>query len=121
MIRRLTALNAAVLLGAATPALAADVLSNSYWDASYLNSKVEVDTASTKIEGFRQLYETMEPKKVASILDEMEASLAGQILGQMRQQKAAEILSRMSNAKVRTITEKYLAKRMTASAKSLGQ
>jgi hypothetical protein len=54
MIRRLpAALTAAVLLGAATPALAADVLSNSYWDAAYLNSKVEVDTASVETEGFR--------------------------------------------------------------------
>lgn len=54
MIRRLpAALTAAVLLGAAMPAPAADVLSNSYWDASYLNSKVEIDTASTDAEGFR--------------------------------------------------------------------
>jgi hypothetical protein len=51
MIRRLTA----VLVSAAfaAPAVAADVLSSSYVDAAYLNSDIESDTASEKVEGFR--------------------------------------------------------------------
>lgn len=54
MIRRLTAaLTAAVLLGAVQPALAADVLSNSYWDAAYLNSERETAATSDDLEGFR--------------------------------------------------------------------
>lgn len=54
MIRPMpAALTAAVLLCAAPSALAADVLSNSYWDAAYLNSKVEVGGSSADIEGFR--------------------------------------------------------------------
>jgi hypothetical protein len=54
MIRRLpAAATAAAVLGVAQPALAADALSNSFWDASYLNSKVEVGSASADIEGYR--------------------------------------------------------------------
>jgi len=54
MIRRLPAAATAVaLLGVAPPALAADALSNSYWDAAYLNSTVEAGIGSTDIEGFR--------------------------------------------------------------------
>ncbi|MGH8442415.1 MAG: hypothetical protein ACRETF_05875 [Nevskiaceae bacterium] len=54
MIRRLpAAMLAAAALGALPPAQAADALSNSYWDAAYLNSQVEVGPASTDIEGFR--------------------------------------------------------------------
>ena len=53
MMRLPAALTAAVLLGAAQSAAAADVLSNSYWYAAYLNSKVENDTASIESEGFR--------------------------------------------------------------------
>jgi len=54
MSRRLLAATTAVaVLGAAQPALAADALSNSYWDASYLNSQVEVGGSRADIEGFK--------------------------------------------------------------------
>lgn len=54
MSRRLLAAATAVAwLGAAQPALAADALSNSFWDASYLNSQVEVGSGKADIEGFR--------------------------------------------------------------------
>jgi len=51
MIPRLTA----VLLTASftAPALAADVLSSSYWDAAYLNSTIENDPGEVTAEGFR--------------------------------------------------------------------
>ena len=57
MIRRLplTLLAAAVLAGAATPALAKDVLSSTWWDAAYLSSDIETDgsNATVEAEGFR--------------------------------------------------------------------
>ncbi|MGH8481810.1 MAG: hypothetical protein ACRES8_05050 [Nevskiaceae bacterium] len=43
----------AVIAGVARPALAADVLSSSYWDAAYLNSRVEDGGARFDMEGFR--------------------------------------------------------------------
>ena len=51
MIRRLTA----VLVSAAfaAPAMAADVLSSSYWDAAYLHSTVDNDPGEVTAEGFR--------------------------------------------------------------------
>lgn len=73
---------------------------------------------SSKAEGFRQLYEKMDTKKVASILEEIEPPLAGEILGAMKPNKAAEIMSKMSNARVRLITEKFLLKRLTASSQN---
>ena len=53
MSRRLLAATAVAWFGAAQPALAADALSNSYWDASYLNSQVETGGRKADIEGFR--------------------------------------------------------------------
>lgn len=55
MIHRMpVALLAATLLGAAQPALAADALSSSYWDAAYLNAKVDTGSGDELTpEGFR--------------------------------------------------------------------
>lgn len=54
MIRRIAvAIIAITLASAAQSALGADALSNSYWDAAYLNSKLEVGSASLEDEGFR--------------------------------------------------------------------
>ena len=54
MIHRTTAAVLVVaVLCAAPSALAADALSNSYWDAAYLNSTVEAGIGTTDIEGFR--------------------------------------------------------------------
>jgi len=56
MIRRLPlTLLATLLAGAATPALAKDALSSTYWDAAYLSSEIEGDDSSEKVEaeGFR--------------------------------------------------------------------
>lgn len=43
----------AVLAGAASPALATDALSGSYWDAAYLNSRVEQGSLRDTPEGYR--------------------------------------------------------------------
>lgn len=56
MIRRLPlALLAPLFAGAASPALAKDVLSSSYWDAAYLAQELEGDGSSATIEaeGYR--------------------------------------------------------------------
>jgi flagellar motility protein MotE (MotC chaperone) len=69
------------------------------------------------VESFRGVYEKMEAKRAAKILDEMDLTLSSQILGGMRGERAAEILSQMSPDKARLITERYLGKRTPASSK----
>lgn len=56
MIRRLPlSLLAALLAGAATPALAQDALSSTYWDAAYFSADIESDGGGETVEteGFR--------------------------------------------------------------------
>jgi predicted porin len=54
MIRRIpVVLIAITLAGAVEPAAAADALSNSYWDAAYVNSKTESGSVTLDDEGFR--------------------------------------------------------------------
>lgn len=56
MIRRLPlTLFATLLAGAATPALAKDALSSTYWDAAYLSTEIETDDSDVTVEaeGFR--------------------------------------------------------------------
>lgn len=73
-------------------------------------------TNSTQVEGYRKLYEKMDPKRSAAILEEMEPELVAEILGEMRPQISVEILSRLPPKKVRLLTEKYLVKRLTSSS-----
>jgi len=76
---------------------------------------------NSKVEGFRRLYEKMEPKKVAQILEEMEPELVAELLGEMRAQVSVEILGKLSTKKARLLTEKYLSKRLPASKAGKGQ
>jgi len=76
---------------------------------------------NSKVEGFRRLYEKMEPKKVAQILEEMEPELVAELLGEMRAQISVEILGKLSTKKARLLTEKYLSKRLPASKAGKGQ
>ncbi|NDG26224.1 MAG: hypothetical protein EB120_03490 [Proteobacteria bacterium] len=68
-----------------------------------------------RAKSYRLIYEKMEPKNAAKILEDIDASLALQILADMREQKAAEILSKMNPEKARSITEYGFGKRQLAS------
>lgn len=59
-----------------------------------------------RAELFRGLYEKMESKKAAKILETMDVDLSNKILAGMKQDKAAEIMSKMAPEKARLITEK---------------
>ena len=71
-----------------------------------------------RAESFKAMYEKMDSKKAAKVLEEMDVNLANQILTGMKQDKAAEIMSKMSTATAKAITEKTLAKRQVASKDS---
>lgn len=62
-----------------------------------------------KVSAFRQIYEKMEAKKAARILDDMDVELSSKVLGGMKQSQAAEILSKMDPEKARRITKRFLA------------
>lgn len=62
-----------------------------------------------KVSAFRQVYEKMESKKAARILDELDSELASRILAGMKQQQAAEILGKMDPEKARRITKRFLS------------
>ncbi len=61
-----------------------------------------------KVMAFQQVYEKMEPKKAARILDDLDPELVVKVLTGMRQQQVAEILSKMDPDKARRITKKLL-------------
>lgn len=62
-----------------------------------------------KVLAFQQVYEKMEPKKAARILDDLDSDLVVKVLTGMRQQQVAEILSKMDPEKARRITKKLLS------------
>lgn len=64
---------------------------------------------------FVQIYERMEPKRAARILDELEIDLAVNILRSIRAPVAAEILGNMSSQRAKLITEKQLTGRVLSS------
>jgi len=85
-----------------------------------LRSKVAVSDSAkeAKVSSFRKVYEKIEPKKSAKILDEMEIGLASQIIGGMQGDKAAELLGQMSPERARVLTEKIIgSKRVPSSSK----
>ena len=61
--------------------------------------KVEKNVSLSKV------YEKMDPKKAAKILDGLNVSLSVQILSDLNPSKAAEILGRMSSQKAKSATE----------------
>jgi flagellar motility protein MotE (MotC chaperone) len=70
----------------------------------------------TRAESYKNIYEQMDPKRAAKILDELDINLAAQILGDMKQEQAAQILGKMSPERARVITEKPLKARNLASS-----
>lgn len=76
--------------------------------------KQEEANKQAKIELFRQLYEKMESKKAAQVFDQLDVALAVQILSTMKPKIAAEIMDKMNPDRTRTVTEKFLGKRVLA-------
>lgn len=68
-----------------------------------------------RAELFRGLYEKMESKKAAKILETMDLDLSNKILAGMKQDKAAEIMSKMMPEKAKLITEKTFSSRNLSS------
>lgn len=66
-----------------------------------------------KIEGMSQLYEKMEPKSAAKILEDMDVRLSVQILSKVKPQQAAEILSKMNAEKARMLTEASFGRKVS--------
>jgi flagellar motility protein MotE (MotC chaperone) len=62
-----------------------------------------------KVSAFRMVYEKMEAKKAARILNDLDTALAGRVLSGMRQQHAADILAKMEPEKARQITKRFLS------------
>ncbi|MFM8269322.1 MAG: MotE family protein [Pseudomonadota bacterium] len=77
-----------------------------------LKSKTEeLNTSREKqLTNFLGIYEKMEPKQAAKVLESTDAKLATQIITQMKAQRAAEVLAKMSPEKARVITEAGLMK-----------
>jgi len=87
-------------------------------DSEILVLKKELDTwKDARAELFRGLYEKMESKKAAKILETMDLDLSNKILAGMKQDKAAEIMSKMMPDKARLITEKTFSNRELSSQK----
>ncbi len=90
---------------------------------SELRSRVsDSDTAKeAKLGSFRKVYEQMEPKKSAKILNEMELGLATQIISGMIGARAAEILGMMAPERARLLTERILGNRRVVSSSRPGE
>lgn len=84
--------------------------------AAQKNTLQEFEALKNKqAEHFVLIYDKMEPKKAARIMDDMGQKLASSILAAIRPDRAAEILSRMQSDRARLLTEKYLGKRKPTS------
>jgi flagellar motility protein MotE (MotC chaperone) len=84
-------------------------------DSEIADLQKELSTwKDARAELFRGLYERMESKKAAKILETMDLDLSNKIIAGMKQDKAAEIMSKMMPDKAKLITEK------TFSARNLG-
>ena len=59
-----------------------------------------------KADALKKVYEVMDPKNAAKILNEMEPRFVGQLLTNMRKDRAAEILAKMNPMKARVVTER---------------
>jgi len=67
--------------------------------------------AEERTKSFSQVYEKMEPKRAAKILEDLNLDIASTLLNGMKKDKAAEILSKMSASKARFITEKMVIRK----------
>jgi flagellar motility protein MotE (MotC chaperone) len=63
---------------------------------------------SAKVESFRKVYEGMDGKRAARILEDVDLGLATEILSGMKTDKAAEILGRMNPIRAKQITERSM-------------
>jgi flagellar motility protein MotE (MotC chaperone) len=83
-------------------------------DAELKRVKRELSSAKDqRAENYKTVYEKMDPKRAAKILDDMDISLSTQIIGDMKQDKAAEILAKMTPEKARQITEHPLHRKIS--------
>lgn len=91
-------------------------------DSELSNLKKELETwKDARAELFRGLYEKMESKKAAKILESMDVDLSNKILASMKQDKAADIMSKMVPEKARLITERTFPNRELSSQNKVNQ
>jgi flagellar motility protein MotE (MotC chaperone) len=84
--------------------------------SEYKSRLVEQDAErKSRTDSARQVYEKMEPKRAAKILEQMDLSVATSLIIGMRGEKAAGILSLMSPERARNITERYLGRKIASS------
>jgi len=85
-------------------------------DSEIADLQKELSTwKDARAELFRGLYERMESKKAAKILETMDLDLSNKIIAGMKQDKAAEIMSKMMPDKAKLITEKTFSARNLSS------
>ncbi|MFM8315139.1 MAG: MotE family protein [Deltaproteobacteria bacterium] len=72
-----------------------------------------------RAELFRGMYEKMESKRSAKILETMDVDLANKIISGMKQEKAAEIMSKMMPEKAKLITERTFQNRELSSSEKV--
>lgn len=72
----------------------------------------------SRADAARQVYEKIEPKKAAKIIEQMDISLATQLMSGMKGEKAAAIYGQMSPERAKEITERFLGRRGIASKTS---
>jgi flagellar motility protein MotE (MotC chaperone) len=88
------------------------------WKKRLQEMEKELKLKSEELDGARErqlasflgIYEKMEPKQAAKVLESTDVKLATQIITQMKPQKAAEVLAKMSSERAKLITESGFAK-----------
>lgn len=82
------------------------------------NEKLKKELAiwkDARAELFRGMYEKMESKRSAKILETMDVDLSNKIIAGMKQEKAAEVMSKMLPEKAKLITERTFENREPSS------
>ncbi|NBT59240.1 hypothetical protein EBT16_10700, partial [bacterium] len=72
-----------------------------------LKNKTEALESAKELQktGFLGIYDKMEPKQAAKVLESADLNMATQIITQMKAQKAAEVLAKMNPERAKQITE----------------
>ncbi|MEZ4750111.1 MAG: hypothetical protein R3B54_05625 [Bdellovibrionota bacterium] len=69
-----------------------------------------------RVAALKSIYERMEPKRAAKVLNKMDTESVASLLADMRKEQAAEILGRMTSNHAKEVSERLLQRTLSSTA-----
>ncbi|MCB0417424.1 MAG: hypothetical protein H6617_04385 [Bdellovibrionaceae bacterium] len=69
-----------------------------------------------RVAALKSIYERMEPKRAAKVLNKMDTDSVASLLADMRKEQAAEILGRMTSNHAKEVSEKLLQRTLSSTS-----